>query len=86
MATAQAGEDGVLRVNLAPGLPPSALARALVEGGWGLRELTPERTDLERIYFETLGLELGGTEELPALPTAQPVSETAVGVPAGGEA
>ena len=58
VATALAGEDGVLLVNLAPGLPPSALARALVEGGWGLRELTPERTDLERIYFETLGLEL----------------------------
>jgi ABC-2 type transport system ATP-binding protein len=62
VATALAGEDGSLRINLAPGLPPSALARALVEGGWGLRELTPERTDLERIYFETLGLELRGPE------------------------
>jgi gliding motility-associated transport system ATP-binding protein len=58
VSTVLAGDDGVLRIDLAPGLPPSALARSLVEGGWGLRELTPERTDLERIYFETLGLEL----------------------------
>jgi ABC-2 type transport system ATP-binding protein len=63
VGAATAGEDGTFRIDLAPGLLPSALARALVEGGWGLHELTPERTDLERIYFETLGLELRGARE-----------------------
>lgn len=68
VSTALAGEDGVLRIDLSPGLPPSALARALVDSGWGLRELTPERTDLERIYFETLGLELVVPPETVAQP------------------
>ena len=86
VATALAGEDGMLRINLTPGLPPSALARALVEAGWGLRELTPERTDLERVYFETLGLELGGAEEVSELLAAQPGPETEAAAAAGGDA
>jgi hypothetical protein len=86
VATALAGEDGMLRINLTPGLPPSALARALVEAGWGLRELTPERTDLERVYFETLGLELGGAEEVSELLAAQPGPETEAAAAAGSDA
>jgi ABC-2 type transport system ATP-binding protein len=82
VASALGGEDGTLRIDLAPGLPPSALARALVEGGWGLRELTPERTDLERIYFETLGLEPQGPEPPPEL--AGPSPGPVPAAPAGG--
>jgi ABC-2 type transport system ATP-binding protein len=70
VASALTGGDGLLRIDLAPGLPPSALARSLVEAGYGLRELTPERTDLERIYFETLGLDLGPAN-LPSAPLPQ---------------
>ena len=28
------------------------IARQAVEAGWGLRELTPERHDLERLFVE----------------------------------
>ena len=73
---ALAGDDGALRIDLAPGLPPSALASALVDAGYGLRELTPERTDLERIYFETLGLTAGHPGAPPDLPAA-PVGDCA---------
>jgi ABC-2 type transport system ATP-binding protein len=84
VATALTGDDGLLRIDLAPGLPPSALARSLVEAGYGLRELTPERTDLERIYFETLGLAVGpsNVHSVP-LPPGQPGPDES---PAGGTA
>lgn len=53
-------------VDLAPGQTSSALAEALVGNGWGLAELSPARTDLERVFFETIGAE--ETPEVP--PTA----------------
>jgi ABC-2 type transport system ATP-binding protein len=43
------------RVTLRPGEPVSALAHRMVNAGWGLAELTPDRTNLERIFFDILG-------------------------------
>jgi len=83
VASVLAAEDGTLRIDLAPGQPPSALARALVEGGWGLRELTAERTDLERIYFETLGLALEGPDAETQGAGHQGGAVAAPGVPPG---
>lgn len=36
-----------------------ALVRALVERGFSLLELSPRRTDLERLFFQEIGLEAG---------------------------
>jgi hypothetical protein len=53
-------EDGVLRVGggdattIAP-----AIVRALVASGADLVELRPERTSLENIYFEVMGVTPG---------------------------
>jgi ABC-2 type transport system ATP-binding protein len=54
VAAVQALDDGAFRVTLRPGAPTDALAASLVEGGYGLAELAPERTDLERVFFESL--------------------------------
>jgi ABC-2 type transport system ATP-binding protein len=43
------------RLTLHPDEPASTLARRLVEAGWGLAELTPDRTNLERVFFDILG-------------------------------
>jgi len=46
-------------MTLRPGESVSALAGHLVELNWGLTELTPDRTDLERVFFDILGGEIG---------------------------
>lgn len=43
------------RVVLRPGVGPEDLVRAMVQAGLGLRELTAERSDLERIFFDLVG-------------------------------
>jgi ABC-2 type transport system ATP-binding protein len=43
------------RVTLRPRESVSRLARRLVEADWGLTELTQDRTDLERVFFDILG-------------------------------
>jgi ABC-2 type transport system ATP-binding protein len=50
------GEDR-FRVVLEPGRGPEDLAREAVESGLGLRELTAERSDLERVFFDLIGAE-----------------------------
>jgi ABC-2 type transport system ATP-binding protein len=50
------------RISLHPGGSPSSLAKRILESGWGLMELTPDRTDLERIFFDILGGVSGGGE------------------------
>jgi ABC-2 type transport system ATP-binding protein len=47
---------GSYRVQLAPAADAEQLAAAVVAAGWGLVELTSERTDVERLFFETLGM------------------------------
>ena len=47
------------RMTLRPGESISTLSRRLVEADWGLAELTPDRTDLEQVFFEILGGEQG---------------------------
>lgn len=39
-------------LELAPGADPALVAEALVAGGWGLRELTPERPSLEQLFLD----------------------------------
>ena len=58
-AVAQAEQtslDGYL-IAIAANLTAAQLAQQIVEQGWGLREMTPERTDLERIFFDIIGAE-----------------------------
>ena len=45
------------RIELADGASPDQLAAALVGSGWGLLELVPERTDLERVFFQSIDAE-----------------------------
>jgi ABC-2 type transport system ATP-binding protein len=45
------------RVVLHPGSGPEDLARGMVNAGLGLTELTPERSDLERVFFDLIGAE-----------------------------
>jgi ABC-2 type transport system ATP-binding protein len=47
--------DGTYQVTLGRGEPAANLAAQVVERAWGLAELTPERTDLERVFFAMLG-------------------------------
>jgi ABC-2 type transport system ATP-binding protein len=54
VAARQTGEES-FRVTLRPGEPVSRLARHMIDAGWGLAELTPDRTDLERVFFDILG-------------------------------
>ncbi len=43
---------GRFRLRLEPSASLPVIARQTAEAGWGLRELTPERHDLERIFVE----------------------------------
>jgi hypothetical protein len=54
VASAEALTDDAFRVTLGPGEPADALARRLVEQGLGLIELTPDRDDLEQVFFDIL--------------------------------
>jgi ABC-2 type transport system ATP-binding protein len=53
-AAQQLGTES-FRVTLRPGEPVSGLTRYLVDADWGLAELTPDHTDLERVFFDILG-------------------------------
>ncbi len=58
-AVAQAEQvslDGYL-ITIAANASAAQLSRQIVEQDWGLREMTPERTDLERIFFDIIGAE-----------------------------
>jgi ABC-2 type transport system ATP-binding protein len=55
VAAVQSTEPDAFRITLRPGEDPAELARRLVEPGWGLIELRPDRTDLERVFFDILG-------------------------------
>lgn len=57
VAAVQATEPDVFRITLGPGEDPAGLARHLVARGWGLIELTQDRTDLERVFFDVLSCE-----------------------------
>lgn len=58
VASADYVQEDRYRVDLAPGYAAPDLARALVHAGMALRELTPERTDLERVFFNLIGAEV----------------------------
>lgn len=51
---AQALGSGAFRLELAPDTDAAAIAAALVAGGWGPRELTPERPALERLFLDLM--------------------------------
>lgn len=57
VAEATALRDDGFRVLLHPARGPEDLAREIVEAGLGLRELTAERSDLERVFFDLIGAE-----------------------------
>lgn len=48
-------DAGAFRIALRHGESAAALARRLVDSGYRLVELTPERPDLERVFFDILG-------------------------------
>lgn len=50
-------EPDRFRIELAARTPPDRLAASLVEAGFRLAELTPERTDIERTFFGIFNLE-----------------------------
>ncbi|WP_058555494.1 ABC transporter ATP-binding protein [Thiohalocapsa sp. ML1] len=50
-------EPGTYRIELTDGACAEQLAAAVVAAGWGLVELGVERTDVERLFFQTLGME-----------------------------
>jgi ABC-2 type transport system ATP-binding protein len=51
------GARDVFHIELADGADAEQLAKAVVAAGWGLLELTPARSDLERTFFESIGAE-----------------------------
>jgi ABC-2 type transport system ATP-binding protein len=55
VASAEPLKDNAFRLTLAPGEPADALARRLVQQGFGLTELTPDRDDLEEVFFHIIG-------------------------------
>jgi ABC-2 type transport system ATP-binding protein len=55
VASVQALAGGAFRVTLRPGEKPSALSSRLVQAGFGLTELAPDRNDLEQVFFDILG-------------------------------
>lgn len=57
VAEASALREDRFRVILKSGRGPEDLTRRIVEAGLGLRELTAERTDLERVFFDLIGVE-----------------------------
>jgi ABC-2 type transport system ATP-binding protein len=56
VASAQALEDGRIRLQLQAGCTPAQVSRTLVERGFGLAELSPEPSDLERLFLDGFGL------------------------------
>lgn len=58
IARAEARERDGFRILAAADAGPTELIARLVEAGWGLTEFTPERGDLERVFFD---LTSGGT-------------------------
>jgi ABC-2 type transport system ATP-binding protein len=44
-------DAGRFRLRLAAGFAAAELARHAVQAGWGLRELTPQRADLEQVFL-----------------------------------
>jgi ABC-2 type transport system ATP-binding protein len=58
VAKAKALAADLFRVTLPPDGAGSALAQQLVAAGFGLVELTPDRTDLEQVFFDILNGEL----------------------------
>ncbi len=52
VAAAEPLGEGRFRLRLKPSASPSEIARLAVEAGWGLRELTSERHNLERLFVE----------------------------------
>jgi len=52
VAEAEALGAGRFLLQPQPGTSPTEIARVAVESGWGLRELTPQRHDLERVFVE----------------------------------
>jgi ABC-type uncharacterized transport system ATPase subunit len=59
VAAAQQLDGEVFRLTLRPGERVTALSRHLAEADWGLAELTPERTDLDQVFFDILRGEQG---------------------------
>lgn len=57
VAAAEVEPGGGARVRLRAHTSPDALARALVEHGYGLLEMRPRRTDLEQVFFACAGME-----------------------------
>lgn len=57
VASAQTLDDGRMRLRLRPGCTPARLSRTLVERGFGLAELSPEPSDLERLFLDGFGLD-----------------------------
>jgi len=64
VAGAEPQDKGCFRITLDDGAGVAALARRLVDAGYRLAELTPERRDLERVFFDILGggLAAGGPD------------------------
>jgi ABC-2 type transport system ATP-binding protein len=58
VAAAEPGEAGAFSIRLAADASTEALATAVVGAGWGLLELTAERTDIERLFFRAIGTEV----------------------------
>ncbi|MBK5969070.1 MULTISPECIES: ABC transporter ATP-binding protein [Thiorhodovibrio] len=56
VASAKALEDGRIRLQLQAGCTPAQVSRTLVERGFGLAELSPEPSDLERLFLDSFGL------------------------------
>jgi len=50
-----AAEAGLYSVRLNDGAGAEQLAAAVVAAGWGLLELAPEQTDVERLFFRAIG-------------------------------
>jgi ABC-2 type transport system ATP-binding protein len=48
-------EPGLYSVALAANATAEQLAAAIVGAGWGLSELAPEQTDVERLFFRAIG-------------------------------
>jgi ABC-2 type transport system ATP-binding protein len=54
---AAAEQEGGFRVRLAENAGADQLAEAVVGAGWGLTELSREHTDVERLFFRSIGME-----------------------------
>jgi ABC-2 type transport system ATP-binding protein len=50
-------DAGIFRIALTEGATAEQLAGAVVGAGWGLLELSPEQTDVERLFFQAIGME-----------------------------